>query len=191
MSILFGVLQMSFGIVLTIFNHLHFKKPVNIWAEFVPQMLFMQSIFGYLSLCIIYKWSVDWYATDEHGVPLRGQAPSLLNMLIFMFLQPGTVKPEEQLFTGQAAVQVILLLIALVCVPWMLLAKPLLMKAELDRTRNAGYDTVPAAAPLAPHETHQGDDNTASVDGGHEGGSNIGGADDEGGHHEVSTIVYY
>ncbi|RKP26287.1 V-type ATPase, V0 complex, 116kDa subunit family [Syncephalis pseudoplumigaleata] len=172
MSILFGVLQMSFGIVLTIFNHLHFKKRSSIWAEFVPQMLFMQSIFGYLSLCILYKWSVDWYATDANGAPLRGQPPSLLNMLIFMFLQPGTVKPEDQLFAGQATVQAVLLLMAVVCVPWMLLAKPLLMKAELDRTRNAGYDTVPANAPVASNGAHdQGVTSTISTETNEDGNS--------------------
>jgi V-type H+-transporting ATPase subunit a len=142
MSILLGVIQMSFGIVLTIFNHIHFKRRSDIWAEFLPQMLFMQSIFGYLCFCIVYKWSIDWYATDEHGNPLHNPPPSLLNTLIFMFLQPGQVAPEDQLFPGQAFIQVVLLVLAIICVPWMLLAKPLLLKAEHEHTLNDGYDTV-------------------------------------------------
>ncbi|RKP09745.1 V-type ATPase, V0 complex, 116kDa subunit family [Thamnocephalis sphaerospora] len=163
MSILIGVVQMSFGIMLTIFNHVHFKRRANIWAEFVPQMLFMQCIFGYLSVCIVYKWSVDWYAVDENGNNLYSSPPSLLNTLIFMFLQPGQVKPEDQLFAGQAVIQVTLLLIALVCVPWMLLAKPLLLKAEHERKLNNGYDTVATSAPRASEDTGNGDSSEVPV----------------------------
>lgn len=45
---------MSFAICLQIPNHLHFKRPELIWAEFLPQILFMESIFGYLITCIMY-----------------------------------------------------------------------------------------------------------------------------------------
>ena len=62
---------MSFAICLQVPNHLHFKNKRFIFAEFLPQILFMESIFGYLMLMIIYKWSVDWAAI---GKP----APNLL-----------------------------------------------------------------------------------------------------------------
>ena len=52
-----------------------------------------------------------------------------------MFLAPGYVAPADQLYPGQAVVQVLLLLIAFVCVPWMLLAKPYMMKWEAERNR--------------------------------------------------------
>ena len=85
---------MCFGISLTIANHNYFHKRINIIAEFVPQILYMLSIFGYLAIIIIYKWLVNW---DE-----RGQSPPvLLNTLIFMFLKFGTVEPEDQLYSGQ------------------------------------------------------------------------------------------
>jgi V-type H+-transporting ATPase subunit a len=113
---------MSFAICLQVPNHLHFKKYLNIYAEFIPQILFMWSIFGYLVVCIIYKWS-----------------PGLLNMLIYMFLSPGTVDPKTQLYAGQGFIQVVLLLIALVCVPWMLCLKPYMLYKEHQRIVAQGY----------------------------------------------------
>jgi len=124
--------QMSFAICLQVPNHLHFKKYLNIYAEFIPQILFMWSIFGYLLVCIIYKWSVDW--SQSTTAP-----PGLLNMLIYMFLSPGTVDASSQLYAGQGFVQTLLLLIALVCVPWMLCLKPYMLYREHQRVIGQGY----------------------------------------------------
>ncbi|KAJ1909309.1 H(+)-transporting V0 sector ATPase subunit a [Tieghemiomyces parasiticus] len=139
MSIVFGVIQMSFGIILTVFNHRYFKKAINIYCEFIPQLTFMLCLFGYLTVLIIYKWLVDWNATDASGHLLYNSPPGLLNTLIFMFLAPGSVKPEDQLYPGQAFVQTVLVLVAVVCVPWMLLTKPLLLRREHKRTQELGY----------------------------------------------------
>ncbi|ORX91935.1 V0/A0 complex, 116-kDa subunit of ATPase [Basidiobolus meristosporus CBS 931.73] len=142
MSVIFGIGQMTLGIILTIYNYKHFNKEYSIWAEFVPQILFLESIFGYLVLTILYKWSIDWFATDANGVPLHNSPPSLLNMLIYMFLSPGNVDPKDQLFPGQGPLQFTLLLIALVCVPWMLFTKPYILKREHDKIVEAGYAPV-------------------------------------------------
>ena|ERR1700761_3836552 len=126
---------MSFAICLQIPNHIHFKQTYAIWAETLPQMLFLQSIFGYLVVCIIYKWTIDWTQAST-------QPPSLLNMLIQMFLSPGTVNPDEQLFSGQGTVQVMLLALAGVCVPWMLCAKPYILYREMKKIQEQGYGAI-------------------------------------------------
>jgi V-type H+-transporting ATPase subunit a len=121
---------MTYALCFQYVNGRHFKSKVDIWGNFVPGMLFFQSIFGYLVITILYKWSVNWQDRGENP-------PSLLNMLIFMFLSPGTV--NEQLYSHQAGVQEFLLLVAVVQVPIMLLLKPLWLRREHNRARALGY----------------------------------------------------
>lgn len=127
------VLKMSFAICLNVFNHVNFGKKAFIWLEFVPQILFMESVFGYLIICIIYKWSVNWWELDSQGNHIRNAPPNLLNMLIYMFLTPGKVDPQDQLYPGQGTVQFVLILVALVCVPWMWFSKPYYMKKQHEK----------------------------------------------------------
>ncbi|KAK7229609.1 hypothetical protein V2G26_001779 [Clonostachys chloroleuca] len=130
MSIILGWAHMTYSLCFSYINARHFKKPIDIWANFLPRIIFFQAIFGYLVLCIIYKWSVDWCDTGT-------QPPSLLNMLIYMFLRPGTL--DERLYAGQEYVQVILLSVALFQVPILLLLKPFFLRWKHDRARDLGY----------------------------------------------------
>ncbi|KAH6883554.1 V-type ATPase, V0 complex, 116kDa subunit family [Thelonectria olida] len=133
MSIILGWAHTTYSLCFSFINARHFKKPINIWGNFVPGMIFFQSIFGYLVVCIIYKWSVDWIGTKR-------QPPGLLNMLIYMFLQPGTL--DEKLYPGQATIQVILLLLAFVQVPILLFLKPCYLRWEHNRARGKGYRSI-------------------------------------------------
>lgn len=139
MSIVLGVIHMSFGIFLTVYNSKYFKKTLNIYCEFIPQILFMWSIFGYLVFMIIFKWCYPW------NVP-NGNPPGLLNTLIFMFLSPGDLK-AGQLYSGQAVVQTILLILAGISVPWMLCVKPYILWKMHQRNIAAGYRTVDGDSP--------------------------------------------
>ncbi|CAM0907635.1 unnamed protein product [Alopecurus aequalis] len=120
MSILLGVAQMNLGIVLSFFNAKFFKNNVNIWYQFVPQLIFLNSLFGYLSLLIIIKWCT-------------GSKADLYHVMIYMFLSPTDDIGENQLFPGQKNVQLVLLLLALVSVPWMLIPKPLFLKKQHEQ----------------------------------------------------------
>lgn len=130
MSIILGWAHMTYSLCFAYINARHFKKPIDIWGNFVPGMIFFQSIFGYLVICIIYKWSVDWSSVGN-------KAPGLLNMLIYMFLQPGNL--DAQLYPGQAFVQVCLLLLAFAQVPILLFLKPFYLRWENNRARAQGY----------------------------------------------------
>ncbi|KAK2570230.1 V-type proton ATPase 116 kDa subunit a 1, partial [Acropora cervicornis] len=123
LSIVFGVAHMMFGVSLSLFNHMHFRKPLNIIAEFIPQVLFLFCIFGYLVIMIFYKW-IAFSANSENQ-------PSLLLALINMFLKFGTeIENKDLLYPGQGVLQSILVVIAVLCVPWMLLVKPFYLRHQ-------------------------------------------------------------
>ena len=124
---------MTFGVCLQVYNHIHFNNRGSIWMEFVPQMLYLWSIFGYLVFLIIFKW-LSYY-------PDPSKAPGLLNTLIYLVLSPGTI--AMQLYPGQATVQVVLILIAFISIPWMLCAKPYYLYLENKKTIGAGYSLTP------------------------------------------------
>ncbi|KAI3450508.1 hypothetical protein Pfo_007173 [Paulownia fortunei] len=115
MSILFGIAQMNLGIILSYFNGRYFGNSLDIKYQFVPQMIFLNSLFGYLSLLIIMKWCT-------------GSQADLYHVMIYMFLSPFEDLGENQLFWGQSVLQVILLLLAVIAVPWMLFPKPFILK---------------------------------------------------------------
>ncbi|KAK6926846.1 V-type ATPase, V0 complex, 116kDa subunit family [Dillenia turbinata] len=127
MSILLGVAQMNLGIILSYFNARFFGNSLDIRHQFVPQMIFLNSLFGYLSLLIIVKWCTSSQA-------------DLYHVMIYMFLSPTDDLGENQLFWGQRPLQIILLLSALVAVPWMLFPKPfILRKQHLERFQGRTY----------------------------------------------------
>ncbi|XP_022793413.1 V-type proton ATPase 116 kDa subunit a-like isoform X2 [Stylophora pistillata] len=143
MSVVIGVAHMMFGVCLNFFNHRHFNRPLDIIAELIPQVLFLFCIFGYLVILIFFKWIVI-DCSSEHQ-------PSLLLALINMFLEFGVdIKKENLLYHGQAAVQPLLVVIAMLCVPWMLLVKPLYLRHQHRVNKEQGYQRLRPGSPGTP-----------------------------------------
>jgi len=151
LSIILGVTQMIVGICLSAFNGFYFKHYVDVIAEFVPQILFMLCLFGYLVFLCIFKWAMPF----SHWVELGIDPPFLLNVMIQMFLSPVNLAKENTLFHQQGVLQPILLLIAVLCIPVMLLAKPLYLR---EKNKQA-LQRIP---------THEGDGHHGGHGGGHD-----------------------
>lgn len=142
-SVILGVIQMVFGLVLALFNHRYFNDQISIIYEWVPQVLFMCSIFLYLVITIFIKW-ITWDSLNS------GYAPSLLINLIGMFmLKVPTKQDKTWIFgtpatdkvgtaTAQNAIQKFLLFVAVLCIPVMFFAKPYFKKKAFEAKRNRG-----------------------------------------------------
>ena len=108
-------------------------SPIDILGQLPPRHGFLPV---YLWLpCLHYRLQM----VRRLGYGTGSNPPSLLNMLINMFLQPGTIDESEQLYAGQGPIQVILVLIALVQVPIMLFLKPFYLRWEHNKARAQGY----------------------------------------------------
>lgn len=91
---------MDLGIIMSWFNQRYFRDSLSLWCEFVPQIIFLNGLFGYLCLLIIGKW-------------VSGNTADLYHTLIYMFLSPGDAGltcnggcEENRMFAGQGALQV-------------------------------------------------------------------------------------
>ncbi|CAN7116233.1 unnamed protein product [Brassica rapa subsp. narinosa] len=130
MSILLGIAQMNLGLILSFFNARFFGSSLDIRYQFIPQMIFLNSLFGYLSLLIIIKWCT-------------GSQADLYHVMIYMFLSPTEELGENELFWGQPfapSLLILLLLLAFIAVPWMLFPKPFaLRKIHMERFQGRTY----------------------------------------------------
>ncbi|CAD6196647.1 unnamed protein product [Caenorhabditis auriculariae] len=88
-SIILGISQMAFGIMLSLMNYTHNRSLVDIFFVFIPQCLFLGCIFVYLCIQVIMKW-IFFYVNPAfvfgHLYPGANCAPSLLIGLINMFM---------------------------------------------------------------------------------------------------------
>ncbi|XP_009980480.1 PREDICTED: V-type proton ATPase 116 kDa subunit a isoform 3, partial [Tauraco erythrolophus] len=123
MSVVLGVVHMGFGVLLGVFNHVHFQQWHRLVLELLPQMIFLLALFGYLVFLIFYKW-IKFSAADSRV------APSILIHFIDMFLFTSNAD-NLPLYRGQVPVQTVLVVLALASVPVLLLGTPHLDFAEI------------------------------------------------------------
>ncbi|XP_077108233.1 V-type proton ATPase 116 kDa subunit a 1 isoform X5 [Ranitomeya variabilis] len=131
MSVVLGIIHMLFGVTLSLLNHLYFKKPLNIYLGFIPEMIFMSSLFGYLVILIVFKWCAYDASTSK-------EAPSLLIHFINMFLFNYSDPSFPMLYSGQKGLQCFLVVCAFLCVPWMLVLKPVMLRHQYLRRKHLG-----------------------------------------------------
>lgn len=135
-SVIFGIAQMSIGIFMKAANSLYFKRYVDFIFEFIPQIILLWALFGWMDLLIIVKWLTPW--SDDAGTATElntTHAPNIITIMIGMFLAFGEVEEGASPLIGSAgtqqAISISLLLIFFICVPLMLFVKPLYLRSKM------------------------------------------------------------
>uniref|UniRef100_H3B8J9 V-type proton ATPase subunit a n=1 Tax=Latimeria chalumnae TaxID=7897 RepID=H3B8J9_LATCH len=173
MSVVLGIVHMVFGILLSLLNHIYFKKTINIILQFIPEMIFIISLFGYLVFMIIFKWC-------QFDVHSSQYAPSILIHFINMFLFNYSDKSLGPLYMyqGRQEIQTFLVIFALITVPWMLMIKPFVLRANHIKSQHVPQSTSPGSGPSEEIEVEvlQSNHSDAPAHGEHGGGH---GDDDE------------
>uniref|UniRef100_A0A8C7E5R3 V-type proton ATPase subunit a n=1 Tax=Naja naja TaxID=35670 RepID=A0A8C7E5R3_NAJNA len=141
MSIIMGITHMVFGVVLSLFNHIYFKQTTNIVLQFIPEMIFIISLFGYLVFMIIFKWC-------RFNVYNVQDAPSILIHFINMFMFSYNDATNPPLYEHQQEVQTFLVIFALIAIPWMLLIQPFIIRAKHQKAQNRVRKRVSSAKGL-------------------------------------------
>ncbi|KAL7720625.1 V-type proton ATPase subunit a [Entamoeba marina] len=148
LSIIIGVFHMTFGIFLSLFNHIHFRKYINIWFHWIPEMIFMICSFGYLTFLIIFKWAV----------PVIDDCPMLTNVFLEMFQNFAMVTDENYIFYGQKVVEPILLLLIIFSIALMFIPKPIIDYIHMKKSTHKTKEHMPLLE-------EQGDEENAFVSG--------------------------
>nr|XP_053650997.1 V-type proton ATPase 116 kDa subunit a 1-like isoform X1 [Cherax quadricarinatus] len=143
-SIIIGVVQMIFGVMLSLVNHLFFRNYVSLVFEFIPQIIFLIGLFGYLCILIFHKWIHYGCGPAFDFIHKAGCAPAVLitfiNMVLFKKDEPP-VSCELWMFDGQYIIQMVLVIVCVICVPLMLFPKPLILNSR-HKARKAHHDQV-------------------------------------------------
>ncbi len=139
LSIIVAYFHMMLGICMHAKNALYFKRPYDFYFEFIPRAVFLTCIIGYMVLLIFWKWLTPWALVQPNPPNMPGNgasaAPYIIGVMISMFLTPLSTKDPGlcQHMLGcpfQTYFEFALLMIALLCIPVMLLAKPLLLRRD-------------------------------------------------------------
>lgn len=88
LSVILAVLQMGMGVCMKAFNACYFGNRVDFFFEFVPQIILLFVLFGYMDVIIICKWLTDFTNVEY-------KAPSVIGTMIEMALNGGSI-PEGQ-----------------------------------------------------------------------------------------------
>lgn len=189
-SIIFGVIHMIFGVSVGLCNYRHFKNRLAIVCEFIPQMIFLVFLFFYMVSLMFMKWVK--YSPSNETAWSENCAPSILITFINMVLFKNPDHAEGDvcspwMFAGQQGLQKFLVLVAVVCIPWMLLAKPIMI---MRARKNPTHQPMPVAQGLNGTEEMENGltDAHAVANGAEAPGSSHGGHDDN---EEMSEIFIH
>ncbi|ELA47919.1 hypothetical protein VCUG_00639 [Vavraia culicis subsp. floridensis] len=111
MSVVIGTVHMGLGLCLAAFNTVLTRDKLLFYCKVLPRILSFACFAGYLSVLIVVKW-------------IRPFKPSIINTIVLMFTDPFKA---EFFYPGQLYVQLFMLALFAVCMPWMMVSYPIML----------------------------------------------------------------
>jgi len=142
LSVLFGVLQMTVGLILRWSNAFYEKNMTDFLCECIPMMIFMLCFFGWMDCMILYKW--------VHPID---NPPSIINSLICMAMGQEDKFP---LWPGSVELAQTLMGYTMLAVPIMLLPKPFVLLYQHNSKQENSENLVTIDEETGPSSNHHG-----------------------------------
>ena len=89
---------MALGVSMKAFNSVYFRNKIDFLFEFVPQIILLLVLFGFMDWLIIAKWMTDFKGRES-------EAPSIIGIMISMALNGGAVEHGRVAVIGSNNVQ--------------------------------------------------------------------------------------
>ncbi|OHS99532.1 vacuolar proton translocating ATPase [Tritrichomonas foetus] len=126
LSVVIGMIQMIFGMILQLVNHIKRKDVYEIIVKWLPEMLYLVPFFGYLVVIIIKKWTIKFSDNDFYIEDIQQNGVNLIQVMIGMILNLGSSSDKTlELYDGCWNVQFIIVIIFFVSIPYLLFVKPI------------------------------------------------------------------
>lgn len=110
MSVIFGVAQMSLGIFMKALNSIHFGRWIDFFFEFIPQIILLWCLFGFMDILIVLKWLYAWNDRDNP----KTDPPSIITIMINMFLNMGKLEEGTEPLLGSESTQQLICIILVI-----------------------------------------------------------------------------
>jgi V-type H+-transporting ATPase subunit a len=109
LSVIIAVSQMSLGVLMKAFNAVHNHSKIDFMFEFVPQIIMLLALFGYMDALIIIKWLTDYRGHEN-------LAPSIINTMINIPLKGAHIEGQPFISDMQTNknISLVLLFIAII-----------------------------------------------------------------------------
>lgn len=134
LSVIFGVAHMTLGIFLNGCNFIFNNQILQFVFVFIPQLILMIILFGYMDFLIYVKWATPWQ-DNEKKENWIGNAPDIKSILMDIFL--GITKDIKFPLWGNATqmkgFHVFVLVGSLICIILMLLPTAIIEHREANK----------------------------------------------------------
>ncbi|KRH92109.1 H+- or Na+-translocating F-type, V-type and A-type ATPase (F-ATPase) Superfamily protein, partial [Pseudoloma neurophilia] len=111
LSVIIGTIHMFLGLIINCLNTFYKKEKLIFFCQTLPKIISFGCFTGHLFILIIIKYIFPF-------------KPSIINTIVGMFTDP--FNDEDFFYKYQLYVQILLLALYIICLPWMLISYPII-----------------------------------------------------------------